>query len=60
MRSTRTWGGELSNWQLGGVTTEAKFHMMVRETDLKWKREITETILPTPNFVKRLLENLTK
>jgi len=35
MRPIRTEGGEMSNWQLDGVTTEDKLHIMVRTADFQ-------------------------
>jgi hypothetical protein len=60
MRPTRAGGGEMSKWQLGGKTTEAKFHVMVWTAGFKINREITETILGNPTAVKWRVENLTK
>jgi hypothetical protein len=52
MRPIRTEGGEMSNWQLGGVITEVKLHVVVQAADFKRNWEITETILRNPTVVK--------
>jgi len=60
MRPIGTEGDEMSNWQLGNVTNEVKWHAEFRAADFKRNWEITVTILRNPAVVKRRVENLTK